>query len=53
MAALKTAVKLIQGAGATVVNKASFASIDINTFGRNSSIVLGTDFVAQLPDYLS
>ncbi|KAL2053020.1 hypothetical protein ABVK25_006657 [Lepraria finkii] len=53
MAAFETAVELIRGAGATVVDEASFASLDIDTFGRNSSIVLGADFGAQLPDYLS
>ena len=53
MAAFETAVELIRDAGATVVDEANFASFDIDAFGRNSSIVLGTDFVAQLSDYLS
>ena len=53
MTAFEKALRLIQSSGANVIDEADFTSFDIDAFGRNSSIVLGTDFAAQLPDYLS
>ena len=53
MAAFEVAVKLIRAAGATIVDDANFASFDIDAISRNASMVLGTDFVAQVPGYLS
>jgi amidase len=53
MAAFEMALKLIRTAGAKIVDKADFAAFDIDAFGRNSSIVLGTDFVAGLSDYFA
>lgn len=53
MKAFETALDLIQGAGAKMVDQADFASFDIDAFGRNASIVLGTDFIAGLSEYFS
>lgn len=53
MQAFETAVKVIGDAGASVVDQADFASFDIDAFGRNASIVLGTDFTAGIFEYLA
>jgi len=53
MAAFEEAVGLITGAGAKVVEDADFEYFDPPAFHRNSSIVLDTDFVAGVSDYLS
>ena len=53
MEAFEEALDLVQAAGAKVVDQADFASFDIDAFGRNSSIVLGTDFVAGLSYYFA
>lgn len=49
----RSAVKLVSNAGAKVVDHADFAKFDFAAFARTSSIVLDTDFVAGLKDYLS
>ncbi len=53
MAAFEEAVGLITNAGAKVIEDADFESFDPPAFHRNSSIVLDTDFVAGVSDYLS
>lgn len=53
MSAFEAAINLIQGAGANVVDGADFASFDMDAFGRNASIVLGTDFIAGLSNYFA
>lgn len=53
MAAFEDALQIISGAGASVVDKTNFAVFDPPAFDRNSSIVLDTDFVAGLADYLA
>ena len=53
MAAFEMANNLIRGAGAIVIDEANFASFDVDSFSRNSTIVLDSDFVTQLPNYLS
>ncbi len=53
MAAFEEALQIIISAGASVVYKANFANFDPPAFHGNSSIVLDTDFVAGLTDYLS
>ena len=53
MAAFEDALHIIRGGGGNIVDDANFASFDVSAFGRNSSIVLGTDFAAGLSDYLS
>ena len=52
MAAFEAALDLIGNSGAKVVDKADFASFDVPALSRNSSIVLGTDFIAGLSAYL-
>lgn len=53
MAVFETAIQTIRDAGARVIEEANFSSYDAPAFARNSSIVLDTDFVAGLSDYLS
>ena len=53
MVAFEEAVKTINSAGASVTDNANFTVFDPPAFGRNSSIVLDTDFVAGLADYLT
>lgn len=53
MSAFEGALQLIGNAGATITDPADFPSFDFPAFSRNASIVLGTDFVAGLSDYLS
>ena len=53
MDAFEEALQVISGAGASIMDNANFASFDPPAFGRNSSIVLDTDFVAGLAGYLS
>ena len=53
MAAFEDALQVISNAGASVVDKTDFAAFDPPAFARNSSIVLDTDFVSGLADYLS
>lgn len=53
MAAFEDALQIISGAGAFVVDKTNFAVFDPPAFDRNSSIVLDTDFVEGLADYLA
>ena len=52
IAAFEEAVQTIRGAGASILDNANFTVFDPPAFGRNSSIVLDTDFVAGLADYL-
>lgn len=53
MAAFEDALRIISNAGATVVDDADFPEFDFPAFSRNSSIVLDTDFVTGIFDYLS
>ena len=53
LASFKKAIKIISHAGAKVVDHADFAKFDFGAFARTSSIVLDTDFVAGVKDYLS
>ena len=53
MAAFEDALQIIGGAGASVLDKTDFEVFDPPAFDRNSSIVLDTDFVAGLADYLT
>ncbi|KAL8952820.1 MAG: hypothetical protein Q9222_001292 [Ikaeria aurantiellina] len=53
MAAFEQALQTVRDAGARVIEEANFSSFDAPAFARNSSIVLDTDFVAGLADYLS
>ena len=53
MDAFEDALEIISGAGASVLNGANFVNFDPPAFHGNSSIVLDTDFVAGLSDYLS
>ena len=53
MESFGSAVKIIGHAGAKVIDYADFAKFDFGAFSRRSSIVLDTDFVAGLKDYLS
>lgn len=53
MAVFETAIQTVRDAGARVIEEANFSSYDAPAFARNSSIVLDTDFVAGLSDYLS
>lgn len=52
MAAFEDALQTISGAGASVLDDTNFQVFDPPAFDRNSSIVLDTDFVAGLADYL-
>ena len=52
MSAFEGALQLIRNAGAIVKDPAGFPSFDFPAFSRNASIVLGTDFVAGLSNYL-
>ena len=51
--AFEEALQVMSSAGASVLKKANFANFDPPAFHGNSSIVLDTDFVAGLSDYLS
>lgn len=53
IAAFEKAIQTVRDAGARVIEEANFSSYDAPAFARNSSIVLDTDFVAGLSDYLS
>ncbi|KAI4101645.1 MAG: hypothetical protein L6R37_004831 [Teloschistes peruensis] len=53
MVAFEKAIQTVRDAGARVIEEANFSSFDPPAFGRNSSIVLDTDFVVGLADYLS
>lgn len=53
MAAFEKAIQTVRDAGARVIEEANFSSYDAPAFARNSSIVLDTDFVAGLSDYLA
>ncbi|KAL9599742.1 MAG: hypothetical protein Q9219_003625 [cf. Caloplaca sp. 3 TL-2023] len=53
MAAFEKAIQTVRDAGARVIEEANFSSYDAPAFARNSSIVLDTDFVTGLSDYLS
>ena len=53
MESFKRAVKVIGHAGAKVVDHADFAKFGFAAFARTSSIVLDTDFIAGLKEYLS
>ncbi|KAL8969581.1 MAG: hypothetical protein Q9183_001939 [Haloplaca sp. 2 TL-2023] len=53
MAAFEKAIQTVREAGARVIEEANFSSFDPPSFARNSSIVLDTDFVSGLADYLS
>ena len=53
MAAFEDALQIMTGAGASVLEKTNFEVFDPPAFDRNSSIVLDTDFVAGLADYLT
>ena len=52
MTAFEAALGLMRTSGAEVVDKTDFALFDVPAFSRNSSIVLGTDFIAGLSTYL-
>ncbi len=53
MSAFENALQVIHHAGATITDPANFPSFDFPSLSRNSRIVLDTDFVAGLSDYLS
>ena len=53
MKAFEEALDLMETAGAIVVDNANFQEFDFAGFSRNSSIVLDTDFVAGLEQYLA
>lgn len=53
MDAFEKAIQTFRDAGARLIEEANFSSYDAPAFARNSSIVLDTDFVAGLSDYLS
>lgn len=53
MAAFEDALRVISSAGASVTDEANFTNFDPPAFHGNSSIVLDTDFVAGLSEYLS
>ena len=53
MAAFEDALQVMSRAGASVLDKTNFEVFDPPAFDRNSSIVLDTDFVAGLADYLT
>ena len=53
MESFEEALALMKGAGATILDHADFLEFDPAEFSRNSSIVLDTDFVAGLKQYLS
>ena len=53
MSAFESALQAIRAAGATFTDPAEFPTFDFPVFSRNASIVLGTDFVAGLEDYLA
>ncbi|KAL8696492.1 MAG: hypothetical protein Q9224_002766 [Gallowayella concinna] len=52
MAAFEKALQTVREAGARVIEEANFSSFDVPAFARNSSIVLDTDFVGGLANYL-
>lgn len=51
--AFDAAVDVLRSAGATIVDNANFGIFDIDMVMGNSSIVLDTDFVSNLAQYLS
>ena len=53
MEAFEHALRLIGQAGAYVHDGADFEAFDVPAFSRNSSIILDTDFISGLSDYLS
>ena len=53
MEAFEEALNLMEGAGAMIVDSANFQEFDFAKFSRNASIVLDTDFVAGLEQYLA
>ena len=53
MSTFESALQTIHATGATITDPADFPSFDFPAFSRNASIVLGTDFVAGIADYLS
>ena len=53
MAAFRQALRIMDDAGATIINEANFSRFDLPGFSRNASIVLDTDFVVGLAEYLS
>ena len=53
MKAFKEALGVIIDAGATVKDQTNFPQFNFDSFSRNASIVLDTDFVAGLADYFS
>lgn len=52
MVAFEQALQTVRDAGARVIEEANFSSFDAPAFARNSSIVLDTDFVGGLANYL-
>ena len=53
MDAFGQALRIMNDAGATIINEANFSQFDFHAFSQNASIVLDTDFVAGLADYLA
>ncbi|KAL8985512.1 MAG: hypothetical protein Q9205_000828 [Flavoplaca limonia] len=53
MVAFEQALQTVRDAGARVIEEANFSSFDAPSFARNSSIVLDTDFVGGLANYLA
>ncbi|KAL8735951.1 MAG: hypothetical protein Q9166_000513 [cf. Caloplaca sp. 2 TL-2023] len=53
MAAFEKALQTVRDAGARVIEEANFSPFDVPAFARNSSIVLDTDFVDGLANYLA
>ncbi|CAL8574531.1 hypothetical protein XPA_000488 [Xanthoria parietina] len=53
MVAFEQALQTVRDAGARVIEEANFSSFDAPAFARNSSIVLDTDFVGGLANYLA
>ena len=47
------AIGVLKSAGATIVDNANFGIFDVDVVMGNSSIVLDTDFVSNLAEYLS
>lgn len=52
-AAFDAAIGVLKSAGATIVDNANFGIFDVDAIMGNSSIVLDTDFVSNLAEYLS
>ena len=53
MESFTEALRIMASAGAIVIDDANFPAFDFPAFSRNASIVLDTDFVAGLSEYLS